>query len=75
MLRFTVLAIFLAAVSAVHLENKRSQTLEMQMAIVDNLEEYLLENPEVKVLNEFMENVNETLREITHKIGNRQPGE
>lgn len=39
------------------------------------MDEYLLENPELKVVNEFMKIFNETLMEITHTIGKRQPGE
>lgn len=74
MLRLIALAILLTAVGAVSVENVDPAEAESKTTVVDNIDDYLRENPEVKVLDELTKNTNET-RIVSYTLGRRQSGD
>lgn len=73
MLRFAVLVVLFAAVCAVSI-NDGLKTADLDVTVVENLEDYLAENPEVVLLAQFSKAYIQDRAQIRYTLGNHVNG-
>lgn len=73
MLRFAVLAILFVAVCTVSI-NDELKTANLDVTVVDNLEDYLAESPEVELLAQFSKEYIQDRAQIRYTLGNHVNG-
>lgn len=73
MLRFAVLAVLCAAVCAI-LINDESETADLEVTVVDNFDDYLAENPKLRLLEQFEEEDIQDRNQIKYSLGNHVNG-
>lgn len=73
MLRFTVLALLFAAVCASPI-NEDSKSSNLEVGVVESIDKYLAENPDVEILDEFEKEEDQDRRVLTYRIGQRING-
>lgn len=73
MLRFTILAILFVAVCAAPF-NATSESADVDVIVVKSIEDYLAQNPNVKILEEFEKDDIQDRQRIRYTVGQRNNG-
>lgn len=74
MLRLTILTIFFAAVCAAPF-NVTSESADVDVIVVHSIEDYLAQNPEVEILEQFEKEEIRDRQRIRYTVGQRINGE